>query len=444
MKRHLIRTGMVVLLLGLALPRLGDAAPLGRRAEMENGLTLVVAGRPSLPMVTVKILVKAGSLQEPKEKAGLANLTAILLPLGTRSRTAPEISETIEFVGGSLSTDAFRDYATVSLTVLKKDLDLGLELVSDVLLHPAFREAEIARKTRQLKGRIRQKQEDPGTVAREAFAATLFGDHSYGRPVEGTEESLDRITPQDLVEFHQRYYVPNNSILAAAGDITLDELKEYVDKYLQGWARKAVPTLVPSTFASPSRRQVVKINRGVTQAHIVWGHPGIERRHPDFYRLLVMNYMLGGGGLTSRLMRSIREERGWAYDVHSYFSARLLRGAFVVGLQTKNETAAPAVQEVLRQVRVIREKGVTEEELEEAKGYLTGSFPLRMDTNQEVVSLLALIEFYGLGMDYAERYPKIIRAVTREDVLRVAREYLHPDQGILVMVADLAKAQLPF
>jgi zinc protease len=443
MKGYLRSSLLLLLLLWLMLPGLAGAEPLGRRVEMEHGLTLLLAERPSLPMVTIQILVKAGSVHEAKEKAGLANLTASLLPLGTASRTALEISEAIEFVGGDLSADASADYSTLSLTVLKKDLDLGLELLADVLLHPAFREEEIARKVRELKGRIRQKQEDPGTVAGEAFAATLFGDHPYGRPVEGTEESLDRISQKDLIDFHRRYYVPNNSILAVAGDVTLEEFQASVEKYLKGWSRRAVPAADPGAVASPSR-QVVKINRGVAQANIIWGHLGIARENPDFYALSVMNQILGGGGLTSRLMRSIREQRGWAYDVRSHFSARRLPGPFTVALQTQNETAGPAIEEVFRQIRRIREEGVTPEELEEAKGFLTGSFPLRIDTNQDVVGFLAAMELYGLGMDYPERYPEIIRAVTPEDILRVARNYLQPDGGILVMLADLEKVKLSF
>ncbi len=442
MRRDVNRTGLVVLFFGLLLPKLAQAAPLGRRVAMDNGLTLLVAERPGLPMVTVEILVKAGSAQESKEKAGLANLTAILLPLGTVGRTALEISEAIEFVGGGLNASASRDHSALSLTVLKKDLDMGLELLTDVLLHPAFREAEIARKVRELKGRIRRKQEDPGTVAREAFAAALFGDHPYGRPIEGTADTLDRIARQELVDYHRRYYVPNNSILAVAGDVTLEEFQGTLDKYLKGWKRKTVPHVDAGTEVPPARRQVLKIDRGVTQANIIWGHLGIARNNPDYYALSVMNFILGGGGLTSRLMRAIREERGWAYDVHSFFSARRLPGPFLVGLQTKNETAKPAIDEVLHQIRRIREDGVTPEELEEAQGFLTGSFPLRIDTNRDVVSLLTAIEFYGLGIDYPERYPQMIWAVTREDVLRVAQKYLHPDQGILVVIADLNKAKL--
>lgn len=440
----MVRIGLVVFVLALGLPKLSESAPLGRRVMMKNGLILIVAERPTLPMVTIEILVKAGSLREPREKAGLANLTAELLPLGTPSRTALEISEAIEFVGGGLSASGSTDFASVSLTVLKRDLDLGLELLADVLMRPAFREEEITRKVRELQGSIRRKEEDPGTVVQEAFAAKLFGEHPYGRPVEGTEESLAKITRKDLVQFHQRYYVPNNSILAAAGDVTLEEMQRALEKHFQGWARKMVSPLEGFAVTPPASRQVVKIDRPVTQANIVWGHLGIGRNDPDYYAVSVMNLILGGGGLTSRLMRSIREERGWAYDVHSFFDARRLPGSFEVNLQTKNETAGPAVEEVFDQIQIIRENGVTAVELEEAKGFLTGSFPLRFETNRQVVSFLAAVEFYGLGIDYPERYPEIIRAVTREDVLRVARKYLHPNRGVLVFLADPAEAKVPF
>lgn len=439
------KSAILSILLSLALlPRLSEGTSLGRRVEMDNGLVLLVAERPTLPMVTLQLLVKAGSLREPKEKAGLAHLTAVLLTLGTTSRSALEISEAIEFMGGSLSSGAARDSAMVSLTVLKRDLEKGLELFADVLLHPAFREAEIERKMREIKGSIRQKQEDPGTVAWEAFIAQLFGGHAYGRPVEGTGESLDRISRQDLVEFHQRYYLPNASILAAAGDVTLEELKGLLAKHLKGWQKREVPPFASSPIAPLPTRQVVKIDRGVTQAHILWGHVGIERQNPDFYPMVVMNHILGGGGLTSRLMRSIREERGWAYDVHSHFTPGLLPGAFWVNLQTKNETAGAAVQEVLRQIEVIRERGVTEEELQDAKAYITGSFPLRFDTNDEVVSLLAQVELHNLGMDYVEQYPRLINAVTQEDVRRVARQRLDLDRYLLLVLANQGKAQLPF
>jgi zinc protease len=433
---------LVLSLLSVVPLAQADAAPLGRRAELKNGLTLLVAERPSLPVVTVHVVVKAGSLHEPQDKAGLANLTAELLPLGTHNRTAPEINESIDFVGGSLHAYASQDRAILSLRVTKRDIDLGLALLADVLLHPAFSETEVARKTRQLKGGIRQKREYPGTIAREAFAATLFGDHPYGRPVEGTEEGLDRITRQDLVEFHQRYYGSNNSIMVAAGDITLEEFQGYVERYFREWHDTEIMAIPSAHLETPSCSQLVTIERAITQSHIVWGHVGIARSDPDYYALFVMHQILGGRGMSSRLMRSIRDERGWAYHVYSSLRAGLLPGSFVIGLQTQNETAAPAVTEAMHHVRAIMEAGVTEEELQETKDYLTGRFPLGIETNDEVASLLAEVELYGLGMDYPDRYPEIIRAVSREDIQRVARQYLYPDNGILVVVGDLGKTRL--
>lgn len=437
-------TGLTLaLLLGLpARPAL--AAPFATREVLPNGLTLLTAERHALPIVTVRVLVRAGSLHEPADLAGLANLTAALLPQGTARRTALELSEAIDFVGGTLKAEGGEDAATVSLTVLKRDLATGLDLLADVLRSPAFREEEIRRKVQQLKGGIARKAEDPGTVAAEAFAAALYGDHPYGRPVEGTAESLQTITRQHLVEFHTRFYVPNNILVAAAGDVTPAEVRGLFGKAFGDWAGRPVPAPSLPPVAPPSGLRGRRIDRELTQATIVVGHLGYPRRSPDHYALSVLNYILGGGGFTSRLVHSIREERGWAYDVRSRFSPGLEAGPFAVTLQTKNETAGEAVREVLGQLRRIREGGVTAQELQDAQAFLTGSFPLRYDTNAEVAALLTQMELHGLGMDFPERYPDLIRALTREEIGRVARRYLDPDRCLVVVVGKQEKITLPF
>ncbi|HEU5395258.1 MAG TPA: pitrilysin family protein, partial [Candidatus Methylomirabilis sp.] len=226
----------------LGLPaRPASAAPFATREVLPNGLTLLTAERHALPIVTVRVLVRAGSLNEPADLAGLANLTAALLPQGTARRTALELSEAIDFVGGTLKAEGGDDAATVSLTVLKRDLATGLDLLADVLRSPAFREEELRRKVQQLKGSIARKAEDPGTVAAEAFAAALYGAHPYGRPVEGTAESLQAITRQHLVDFHAHFYVQNNILVAVAGDVTPAEVRGLFGKGLGDWAAPPVP-----------------------------------------------------------------------------------------------------------------------------------------------------------------------------------------------------------
>jgi zinc protease len=425
------------------LPVLAFAEPLAERSVFENGLTLLVARRRALPIVTIKVTVQAGSLWEPEGRAGLAHLTGSLLTRGTTTRTAAQIDEAIDFIGASLSSEADRDSGELDLTVLKKDLPKGLELLADVLLHPAFQEGEIARKVREIRAALRKRREDPGEVAREAFNELVFGKHPYGRPLEGTDASLAAITREDIVRFYRDHYSPDRTIVTVVGDVEPKEITAQLRALLGAWP-KGTARVERAGQAAPLRDKalVKKIDRSVTQANIILGHQGIRRDNPDFYAVTVMNYILGGGGFSSRLVERIREQKGWAYDVHSYFYPGLERGAFQVGLQTKNENAGLAVGEVLRELRRIRDQGVTDRELADAKSYLTGSFPLRLDTNNKLAGLISAVEYYKLGLDYADRYRTLIGAVTREDVLRVARAYLTPERYVLVVVADQAKAAL--
>lgn len=433
----------LLLILVLLLPSSSQGLePLGKRIVTPEGMVILISERHNLPMVKANLLIKAGSILEGEEKAGIANLTAQLLTEGTKRRTSSEISEEIDFIGGSLNTSGGDDYITVSLSVLKKDIEVGLDLLSDIILNPSFDEKEIERKKRLIKGQIKIKEEEPRAVANKVFIKEVFGSHPYGRPVEGTEKSLDRISREDIIEFHASNYIPNNTIVAIAGDITVDEVSLLINRYFAGWKKREIrDKRLPEPPILKGHR-VLRIDRGLAQATIILGHQGISRDSPDFYSISVMNYILGGGGFASRLMQNIRDSQGLAYDVYSLFTPKKEPGDFRVSVQTKNETAHLAIKEVFKEIKRIREEGITEEDLSDAKGYLTGSFPLRIDTNAEVSNLLTLIEFYGLGLDYPDRYKNLVNGVTREDVLRVAKKYLDPENLVLVIVAKQEEVQL--
>lgn len=430
-------------ILFLLQPVLVAAAPLAERQVLENGLTLLVRSSRALPIVTIKVMVQAGSLWEQEGRAGLANLTALLLTRGTATRTAAQIDESVDFIGASLSSSADRDLSELDLTLLRKDLPKGLELLTDVLLHPAFEQGEIARKVQELRAALRKRQEDPGEVAQEVFNDLVFGSHPYGRPLEGRETTLAAITRDEIVGFYRDHYTPERTFVTVVGDVDRSEITNQIRALLGSWP-KSKGTVKRAAEPTPLQGKIVvkKVDRSVTQANIVLGHQGIRRDNPDFYALTVMNYILGGGGFSSRLVERIREQKGWAYDVSSQFSPGLERGSFQVVLQTKNETAGPAVQEVVRELQRIREQGVTDQELADAKAYLTGSFPLRLDTNAKLAGLISAVEYYKLGLDYADRYRTLIDGVGKEDILRVARTYLRPEGYVLVVVADQAKAAL--
>jgi zinc protease len=419
-----------------------SAAAIADREILPNGLTLLHTEKKNLPIIRVVVAIKAGSIAETAGKAGLANLTADLLNEGTTRRSSKEISEAIEFVGGSLQTSGGADYVTATLSVLKKDMDLGFDLLADILLHPVFSEKEVSRRKAIIKGSIQQQREEPGVVASKAFMTELFGDHPYGWPAEGTEETLDTITREDLVDFHKEHYAPNNAIMAVVGDISRDELRAVLDRYFGTWEKKQIrarqlPELKPAT-----RSSVIKIQKEITQANIILGHPGIARDNPDYYAVTVMNYILGGGGFASRLVDNIRDNKGLSYDVHSYFIPQKYGGTFRAGLQTKNQTAQVAVDEILREMERIRTEPVTDRELDDARAYLTGSFPLRVDSNSKIAGFLISIEYYGLGLDYIDNYKKYIEKVTKEEVQRVAKKYLNTKDYLLVVVGDLKKTDL--
>ena len=417
-----------------------DAALLGKRIVLENGMVLLLSERHTIPSVTINMLIKAGQVLEPSDKAGLAHITAGLLTEGTKKRSSSQIAEEIEFVGGGIGASGGDDSASVNLTILKKDLDLGLDILSDILLNPVFSEEEIIRKVRETKASIEKEKENPSAVAGKEFAKTVFGDHPYGRPTEGLPETLDLIVRDDIVKFHAAHYIPNNTIMAVVGDVTEKEIVSKLNRYLKDWKKREVVNPVFPPVKPLSQKIVKPIDKKITQANIVLGHIGIERENPDYYAAYVMNYILGGGGFTSRLMDNIRDNKGLAYDVHSYFAPMKHSGYFNVGVQTKNESAKVAIEEVLKEMERIRSVSVTDKELEDAKAYLTGSFPLKLDTNKKIAGMLTAIEFFNLGLDYPDRYPKMINSLTKDDILKVARRYLNTDNYIMVVVGDLEKA----
>lgn len=438
-------TGKIIglILLGwLAQMMPAQGAMVPKRSVLGNGLVLLTSEQRALPMVSIELLIDAGARHESAEHAGLAHLTSKLLTDGTAKRNALQISETLDFIGASLATGCGDDLATISMTILKKDLPVGLQLLGEILTGASFPGAEIDRQKQAILASIRAKQEDPGTVASETFAAALFPGSAYGRPVEGTEASVKRLDRKRVQEFFQRYYRPNRTIMSVVGDVSAPEIGAALEQMFKNWA-KGEASKAPAPPAQNDRARWLRLNKDLTQANIILGHGGVPRGHPDYYALQVMNYILGGGGFSSRAMDSIRNERGLAYSVYSYFGADKSHGTFQFVMQTKNESAAEAVRLAREEIRRMRDELVSEVELNDAKDYLTGSFPLRFDSNRKVAGFLAQVEFYELGLDYPDRYVDFIRNVNRADVQRVARQHLSPEKLITVVVGNQQKINLP-
>ncbi len=415
------------------------AMPRVQRRVLPNRLVLLVVEDHSLPLVTLRLLIDGGSRLDPSGKWGLANLTAKGLLLGTSTQSVTTFREALDFMGASLSASINRDTTVLGLRVLKKDLDRGIDLLMEAITQPIFPEEEIQREVEKTIAAIQSAEEQPGVVARKAFRKTLFSGNPYGHPLEGTKESLPEITRKEIFQFHRTYHHPNNAILAVVGDITSEEVEAKLTPRLSQWPPAEIPQeSFTATFAKEA--ETLMINRNITQANIVFGHKGISRGNPDYYALSVMNYIFGGGGFGSWLFENIRVKRGLAYSVTSYFEPTKYPGSFQIVFQTQNASAREAISVIRDLMDRIRNERVSQEELERAKKYLIGSFPFRLDTQSKLARFITQIEYYGLGLDYPERYPSLINAVSREEVRRVAKSYLHPEKAILVVVANLKEA----
>jgi zinc protease len=431
---------LIVVTLSLGVPQEGlPANPKVQRTVLPNGLVLLFNEEHSLPMVTLQFLIDGGARKDPAGEEGLSNLTARGLLLGTSKRTINTINEDLDFMGASLNASSDRDYMTLSLRILKKDLNKGLDLFMEVLTQPVFPEEEIRREVEKTLAAIQAAEDEPDDVAEEAFRKGLFLTSPYAHPVEGTKESLPRVTREGLLKYYQAYCHPNNAILTVVGDVSGAELNEKILPLFAKWptGRVAESAFVAALAKEP---KVMKIDRPLTQANIILGHAGVSRDNPDYYALTLMNYILGGGGFSSRLVEEVRDKRGLAYSVSSFFDPGKYPGSFQIVLQTKNSTAREAIALALEEMERMRKEPVTEKELEAAKKYLVGSFPMRLDTQAKLTNFLTQVEYYGLGLDYPERYASLIQSVTRDEVLRVARTYLHPDNTVLVVVANLKEA----
>jgi len=426
----------VIVLLGVVVPGPAAGAPLAHREVLPNGIVLLVAERPAVPIVAVRVLTRAGAVFDPDDRAGLAHLTGALLTRGTAKRTGPEVDSAIEFVGGSLEAVAGRDSLTVALSVQKKDLALGLDLVSEVVLSPTFPLEEVTRKVSEIQAAIRRSDEDPGTVASRALSRLVYPGHPYGVPVEGTRESVARLTRDDVVKFYAQHVRPDTTVVAVVGAVTVDEARREITARLGAWARPAgaPQSMTPVTAPASPREETVK--RELTQSTIMFGRLAIRQTDPDYFPLSVASYVLGGGS-ASRLYARVRDDAGLAYAVYSWLSAARYGAAFAVTAQTRTAEAPKVVVMVREELARMTRGAVAERELALAKQYLVGSFPFRLDTSGKVADFLVAVEDQGLGLDYADRYKERIARVTARDVQRVAAKYFPPAAFNLVIVGEI-------
>jgi zinc protease len=415
------------------------------RTVLPNGLTVLFLRTDSIPAVTVYATVKAGAVYDPEGAAGLASLVGSLLLTGTIQRSEDEVAESIESVGGRLTVDRGMESVVVVATALAKDLSLCLQLVADVLRRPTFASDKVERVRAERLSERRSSRADAGTLTAENFAEEVFRGHPYHRPLNGYEATLTQIQREEVERFHATYYSPDNALMVIVGEVDENDVMRLLMEQFGDWQPRGVtlPDVNEADDIDGTRAVVVnKIDQ--TQSSLRVGHLGITRNHPDYEVVALMNYILGGGGLSTRLPSNIRTRQGLAYSVYSAFEYRKRRGAFYVNMETSNDKTAQALRSILAEIKRLQDELVSDEELSDAKSRYIGSLPFQIQTNGQKAFALVESEFYGLGLDYLQRRNERMKQVTQEDIQRAAQIYLQPDKVIITAVskAEEVRGQL--
>lgn len=411
---------------------------------LKNGLKVIVVENHELPVVSLRLMCKAGSFYDPADKAGITQFMTSLLTMGTQTLNATQIAQKVDFIGGSLNSSSSWDASYVEGTALTKYLSTISDLFRDVTLHPAFAPEEIERSRQQTLSSIRNDKDQPASLAEDEFNDWLFASYPYANPIEGTDSTVNSFTRDDIVKQYSLIFLPNNSVLAVVGDIDAKTGFNVAQKMLGDWKQGSVPAINASLPPAPKGLNIHLVDKpDATQAQIRIGHLGVSRETPDFFPLTVMNYILGGGGFSSRLMQEIRSKMGLTYGISSSFAMRKNPGAFVISTFTKNESVPQAITSTLDLVKKFQQEGPTDKEMQDAKAYLTGSYPLNFETPSQVANQLLNVELYNLGKDYIEKYRSRVEAVTADDVRRVAKQYIDPNDLDIVVVSKPQDVQAP-
>lgn len=402
---------------------------------LANGLRVVVVPHHEQPSISLRLIVRAGAAQDPRDKAGVATLALQLLDQGTTTRSAEQIADSIDYIGGALGTGAGTDLSFVNAVVMKDSLALGFELVADVVRNPAFAPQELERQREQILSGLKVSYEDPEYLAGVVIDRLVYGFHPYGMPSNGTPESIQSITRDDLVAFHKTWFAPNNVILALVGDVTADEAVAGAEKAFGNWAQREVPATSFPPLPEPTRRIVVVDRPGAVQTEMRIGNIGIPRKHRDYLALDLAVKVLGGEG-GNRLQRVLRSERGLTYGASADTQALKTAGGIVAETDTRSEATGEALRVVVDEFFRIQREPVGERELEDAKAYLAGHFPLTLETPDQIALQVLNAMFYELDLKELQTYRERVDAVTVDDIQRVAREYLRPNRLSIALVGD--------
>ena len=411
-----------------------EAAAKVEQVVSEGGIRAYLISEPSIPFMSLSMRFAGGAIADPDGREGVANLVSGLLDEGAGDLDSQAFQTELEDLAIRLSFSAGRDSFSGDLKTLTENRERAFELLRLALNEPRFDDEPVERIKSQIQASLRRRLDDPDRLASRAWFERAFEGHVYARPVEGTIESVAAITADDLRHFVESRLTRGNLLIGVAGDITAEELGPLLDHAFGGLPASAAP--LPETTITPGQTGISVVRQNVPQSKVLFGQRAIEREDPDFYAAYVANHILGGGGFSSRLTSEIREARGLAYSVYSYLYPTDLAPIWLGGLGTSNASVTQALDLVHLEVRRMAEGDIGEQELLDAKTYLTGSFPLRLTSNDRIAGLLVSMQVNDLGIDYLEKRNGFIEAVTLEDLKRVAARLYDPDSLLTVVVGD--------
>jgi zinc protease len=409
--------------------------PTPRETTLANGLTVVVVEDSRLPLVSYRLAFRVGGAFDPPELPGLTDLLAGLLPEGTESRSSREIADEVARIGASLSAGANSDYTIVAASALAQFNDQIMDLMAEVVLEPSFPENEVELAKQNTKESLRQQRAQPSFLASEMVSRVMFGDHPYS-VVAPTPESIDHFSRDEFVKFHRAKLVPNSAVFIVVGDVQHDEILNRLESLFSGWQRGED---VVANFPAPpvrTKRTAYLVDRpGSAQSNIVIANSGIIRTNPDYFPMLLMHTVLGANA-SSRLFMNLREDKGYTYGAYSNLDARRTAGSFRAMAEVRTPVTGDSLKEFFYELDRIGNERVSEKEIADAKSYLTGVFPIRLETQEGLTDQLVQIKMLNLPGDYLEHYRDRVQAVTSEEIQRVAQKYVKTDEAALIVVGD--------
>jgi len=418
----------------LALRPLSLPEPITTR--LSNGLEVVTVEDKHLPLVSFRLAFRSGDANDPPAIPGLSDMMTHLLNEGTETRSSKQIAEEIERIGATLLAGSGSDFTTVSASALSIYTDEALELMAEITLRPSFPQNEIDLARENTKQLLIQQRAQPTFLATERVAKVIFGDHPYSR-ISATPESLDAMTRDGLQHFHHSNFMPNNAVMIAVGDIERAKLLDRLNELFGDWPLGSASAIsFPPLPNHPVRAAYLVDRPGSEQSNIVIANRAIARTSPDYFPMLLMHTVLGANA-SSRLFMNLREEKGYTYGAYSSLDTRRVAGSFRATAEVRTAVTGASLKEFFLELERIRNEAVSDKELADAKSYLTGVFPIRIETQEGLIEQIVSIRMFDLPHDYLNTYRDHVNAVTAADIQRVAQQYVTPDKAAIVIVGDV-------